>query len=155
MESNQTRFRLQSTCGPSLTLRQLQAQARPIKSPAFHGLIHTCLTRAACISHCRVYTVFTRDSSIAPFTTSQCRLRKQTGLIGGRHTKLFKQQGGEVCISACVYVCGGGWRWEALPPILLLLKSSHERPCQELQCGLSGLSQRQSRLHDAVTHSHS
>lgn len=47
---------------------------------------------------------------------------------------------------------GGGRRWEALPPILLLLKSSHERPCQELQCGLSRPSQRQSRLHDAATH---
>lgn len=43
-----------------------------------------------------------------------------------------------------------GWRWEALPPILLLLKSSHERSCQELQCGLSGPSQGQSRLHDAT-----
>jgi len=58
---------------------------------------------------------------------------------------------------ACVYMCviGGWWRWEALPPILLLLKSSHERPCQDLQCGLSRPSQRQSRLDDATTHSHS
>lgn len=46
-----------------------------------------------------------------------------------------------------------GWRWEALPPILLLLKSSHERSCQELQRGLSGPSRGQSRLHDA-THTH-
>lgn len=54
-----------------------------------------------------------------------------------------------VCV--CVRV-DMGWRWEALPPILLLLKSSHERSCQELQCGLSRPSQGQSRLHDA-THS--
>lgn len=52
-----------------------------------------------------------------------------------------------VCV--CVW---RGCRWEALPPILLLLKSSHERPCQERQCGLSRPSQRQSRLHDATTH---
>lgn len=54
----------------------------------------------------------------------------------------------------CVYVCGKGRQWEALPPILLLLKSSHERPCQELQCGLSRPSQHQSRLHDAATRSY-
>lgn len=44
---------------------------------------------------------------------------------------------------------------EALPPILRLLKSSHERPCQELQCGLRRPSQSQSRLRDATTRSHS
>lgn len=55
----------------------------------------------------------------------------------------------------CVFFGGGVLlRWEALPPILLLLKSSHEHPCQELQCGLSRLSQRQSRLRDATTHTH-
>lgn len=52
----------------------------------------------------------------------------------------------------CVRVCV--WWWEALPPILLLLKSSHERPCQDRQCGLSRPDQHQSRLHDAVAHSH-
>lgn len=59
-----------------------------------------------------------------------------------------------MCACASVYVCREGRQWEALPPILLLLKSSHERPCQELQCGLSRPSQRQSRLHDATTRSH-
>lgn len=53
-----------------------------------------------------------------------------------------------VCVCVCVWDMG--WRWEALPPILLLLKSSHERSCQELQCGLSGPSQGQSRLQDAT-----
>lgn len=57
-------------------------------------------------------------------------------------------------------VVGGGWWWwggglEALPPILRLLKSSHERPCQELQCGLHRPSQSQSRLRDATARSHS
>lgn len=58
-----------------------------------------------------------------------------------------------VCVQGMCVEVGGRW-WEALPPILLLLKSSHERPCQELQCGLSRPSQRQSRLHDAATLSH-
>ncbi|KAA8584546.1 hypothetical protein FQN60_008331 [Etheostoma spectabile] len=40
------------------------------------------------------------------------------------------------------------------PENMQCLTSSHERPCQKLQCGLSRPSQRQSRLHDAAPHSH-
>lgn len=125
----------------------------PIKNPAFLPLIHTCFTCATYISHYSVYLQMTES-----YSTSHSFIvwtqEANWPYRGQTHKAVLAVgwRGMRKCM--CVYVCGGGWRWEALPPILLLLKSSHERPCQELQCGLSRPSQRQSRLHDAASHSH-
>lgn len=106
-------------------------------SPSLHTLVYLDMTESCSTSHSLV--VWTQETN-GPY-------RGQTHKI----VLAVWWRGMRKCM--CVCVCGWGWWWEALPPILLLLKSSHERPCQDLQCGLSRPGQRQSRLHDA-THSH-
>lgn len=92
------------------------------------------MTESYCTSRCLI--VWTQEVN-GPY---QGQTHKAILAVGWR--------GVHTCV--CVYVCGWGWRWELLPPILLLVKSSHERPCQKLQCGLSRPGLRQCRLHDAT-----
>lgn len=125
------------------------------QGPAFDTLIHACLTCATYV--CRRQNYSTSHNLRAWTQEANWPYRGQTH----KAVLAVGWWGMHKCMRACVWMCAmvgiGEWGgvWEALPSILLLWKSSHERPCQELQWGLSRPSQRQSRLNDATAHSHS